>query len=623
MKKLFLYAAIIAALFGITTSCSDFLEVDTVGTVDSNALLTESGIDYTITGMYSLLYGYDQDDGGTAYFYATVSNYTYGDVLAGDANKGATYTVQSDFTNLETYSIVTDNSYMLGKWESVYEGVYRANNLILQANEIQDELAAIEGEVSDYYTETIAQARFFRGFWLFEGIKVFGAAIPYVDENDAAGSVNPSVSNVDDSGNYIYIWDDVAEDLEYAYENLPETWSSDLGRVNKWAAAAMLAKLRLYQSSPYNGTNGTEDHWSDAKTLLEEIIASGVDNEGTKYCLADTYETLWVAGESDWTGESVFDVQNVISGTQYYTNCIDGPYHTAPPGAMGTSGWGYFQPSYELMNAHIVDEDGLPLLDKSYREMDPLTTVNENNIPTTDLTVYTDPRIDVNAGRFNTPYWDWAVLSSMDGWVRDFSNGGPYLNKKRQPKSSDQGSLSVSTITSSSAKNFHIIRYADVLLWYAEVLIHYGEYQEAGNYINEVRARAANGYVKALDSSTLTETTSDYVLDDLVNGVTGINAAANYRIGLYPSSQFATEEGATEALRFERRIELAMEGHRWFDLARWGIVADWVDEYIDYEKNYISKFSGCVYNDNWVTLPIPNDEIVTMEGVLVQNENWK
>lgn len=114
-----------------------------------------------------------------------------------------------------------------------------------------------------------------------------------------------------------------------------------------------------------------------------------------------------------------------------------------------------------------------------------------------------------------------------------------------------------------------MIRYADVLLWYAEVLIHDGNYKEAGKYINEVRARAANSYVKGVDAATMLPTSTSYVLDDKVNGKLDSNAAANYRVGLYPDSQFNSKDGALAALRFERKLELAMEGHRWYDLARW------------------------------------------------------
>jgi hypothetical protein len=269
-----------------------------------------------------------------------------------------------------------------------------------------------------------------------------------------------------------------------------------------------------------------------------------------------------------------------------------------------------------------VDDKGLPFLDKSYQDFNPLT-IMESAIPKTDLAAYTDPRLDVNVGRFNVPYWDWSIPTTTDGWVRDVGNGGLYLNKKNIPRKADKGNLSVSTVTGSSAKNFHLIRYADVLLMYAEVLIETGDHQGAREYVNQVRARAANSYVKAVDPVTMEETTSIYILDDKVNNTTQSNAAANYRIGLYPESQFATKESALEALRFERKLELALEGHRWYDLARWGIVYEELTNYIQYEQQYLPKFANSVYNRNWVTLPIPYNQIITMEGVLVQNENWK
>lgn len=615
MKRLFIYSMLVASSLGAMTSCSDFLDVKPVGAVSEEELLNQEGVNYAITGMYSSMLTQE-------YFAAPLTNYAYGDVLGGSANKGSTFTDQSDFTNLETYAITTDNGYLNTKWKVVYEGVYRANNVINMIDKIKDELSSVKGVSKDFYTEAIAQARFFRGFWHFEGMKLFGAAIPYVGSEEFASDVNPKVSNVDESGNYIYIWDKVAEDLQFAYDNLPDIWASDKGRVNKWAAAAFLAKLRLYQSSPYNGTNGSSDHWADAKALLEAIIANGQDNNGTKFKLADTYEDLFTAGSADWSGESVFDIQRTISGSQVITNSIEGSWRTAPPGGMGTSGWGFYQPSYELVNSHIVDENGLPYLDKSYQDKPALTTLTDN-IPHTDLEVFTDPRLDISTGRFDVPYWDWTVPSILDGWVRDIANGGPYMNKKRQPKKADKGGTSVSTETSSTAKNYHLIRYADVLLWYAEVLIHDGNYKEAGKYINEVRARAANSYVKGVDAATMLPTSTSYVLDDKVNGKLDSNAAANYRVGLYPDSQFNSKGGALAALRFERKLELAMEGHRWYDLARWGIAYDEISNYITYEKKHLGKFANCVYNAKWVTLPIPNDQIVTMEGVLVQNENWK
>lgn len=618
MKNILKYLAVAAVALGTMVSCSDFLEEKPVVNKSEDDFVNQEGINQLLTGMYARLYNDD-------YFASTLSNYPYGDVMGGDANKGSQFNDQSDFTALEMYTFTTDNGYLESKWRSCYNGVFFANNVIKVAQKGEEALSAIQGESKDFYTETIAQARFMRGFWHFEVVKLFGAAVPYVTEEDLKASTNPQVGNVDENGNYIYIWDNICEDLQYAYDNLPDIWSVDLGRVNKWAAEAMLAKVRLYQSSPYNGDgqNGNSDHWADARAALENVIANGKDNKGTKYCLADTYETLYTAGESDWTGESVFDIQMTISGNVEVINCINGTSHIGLSGALGTGGWGFYQPSNDYENAHIVDENGLPLMDGSYRDHAALTTQDDNFVPHTDLTVYTDPRIDVSTGRFDTPYLDWAVPTTINGWIRDVSNGGLYLNKKNIPRKADQGSLSISTTTGSSTKNFHLIRYADVLLWYAECLIHDGEYAEAGEYINMVRARAANAYVKAVDPDTMEESTSDYVFEDLVNGTTNANAAANYRIGLYPASQFADEESATTALRWERRLEMGLEGHRWYDMARWGIIGEELNDYVNFEQNFIAKYASASYGSNWVMLPIPYNQIMKMNGLLVQNYVWK
>jgi hypothetical protein len=459
---------------------------------------------------------------------------------------------------------------------------------------------------------------------MFEGIRMFGAAIPYVSLEDYQASTDPQVSNVDESGNYVYIWDKVAADLKEAASKLPETWTNttgygagQYGRATSWMAKAMLAKLYLYWSSPFNGKNATADHWSDAKALLDDIINNGVDAKGKKFQLAKTYAELFNnAATSDWTGESVFDVQLTINGTQTDTNAIISNPAPGSPGALGIGGWGFYQPTYEFVNSFMVDEDGLPLA--NYTDYEPLTVIGDPN-PVTDLDTPLDPRVDYCAGRFGVPYLDYGIPTSIGGWVRDYTNGGLYMNKKYQHRLADRGGTAVATAVSSNAANYHVIRFADILLMRAEVAIHENDLETALKYINQVRERAANsdgGFVK----NPAANKTFTYVKEDGSKKETP-GAAATYKIGLYKSFANATE--AHTALEREMRAEFGMEGHRWFDIARWGTVANVLNAYRAYEGTYFPGKFGNVYNENWVTFPIPVTEIQTAMGRFVQNENWK
>jgi len=617
MKKAILYSAMaLATTFGMSSCGDDFLLIDPAGSVSEGTLTTESGIDMVLTGAYSSFNSMTQ----TAWMgYGSLFNFVYGDVVGGDANKGSTAGDQPDWTQLETFTFSASNGYIAGKWSSVYEAVKRANNVLKMAEDMGDALpnkSTIE-----------AQAKFIKAVWMFEGIKMFGSAIPYVSLEDYKASTDPQVGNVDESGNYIYIWDKVEADLKDAIAGLPATWTGNgygqgqYGRATSWMAKAVLAKLYMYWASPYNGNMSSNPaKMAEAKSLLKDIIDNGVDAKGTKYKLIDNYGDLYTAGseDCDWGGEGVFDVQLTISGTQTDTNAIASNPAIGQAGASGLGGWGFYQPSYDFANSFIVDGNGLPLSTAAYRAQPRLTVLvatAEGDVPQTDLNVAVDPRIDFCMGRFNVPFLDYGTPTTLNGWVRDPTNGGLYMNKKNLPYISDRGSTSVSTAPASSAKNYHVIRYADILLLYAECLIKDGDLSGAMQYINQVRKRAANDFIKA-DATTK----GAYTLDDKVNGKTVAGAAGNYRIGLYTS--FANADEATAALRAERRTELGMEGHRWFDLARWGVAADVLNDYVVYEGGFFpNKYSN--YGKNWVMFPIPHNQIVTAMGRIVQNADWK
>ena len=605
MKKVLLYSAFALGTLTMSTGCGDnFLMLTPVSSTSEATLSDAAGVDYLLTGAYSSFNSMLSSAGGMGE--ASLTNWVWGDIAGGDANKGSTASDQPDLTQIETWSWSTANGYIKNRWDAVYESVKRCNAVISLATKLSDKLPNA--------AEVIAQAKFIKGFWMFEGIRVYGPAIPYVSVEDFEASTDPQVSNVDESGNYVYIWSKVEQDLLDAANGLPATWGGDYGRATKWQAKAVLAKLYLYWASPYDGSAGYGDSskYASAKTLLDDIIDNGVDAKGQKYTLADTYQALWHYETSDWTGESVFDVQFTFNGN---TSQTASPHHTHATefsGALGYGGWGFYQPSYEFVNNHIVDANGLPLSFAEYTAHKPLTTPGTDQ---TDLSIFTDPRLDVSAGRFGVPYQDYGIPSGLSTFVRDSGNGGVYLNKKQHGWKAERAGAATTNPTS-TAMNYHVIRFADTLLMRAEVAYFDKDYKTVIDIVNQIRTRAAKGFVAAEEG-----TVGSYSMENLVDGKTVAGAAANYRIGLYPAS-YATADKAWDALEREIRLEFGMEGHRWFDIARWGKAAERLNAYAKAESKYLGKFIN-TYQTNWVNFPIPQSEIQTAQGRFVQTPAWK
>lgn len=613
MRKIFISFAAVALL--ATTACSDFLDIQPVSAVSEAKLLNPEGVEMIKTGMYSTLYA--------SSIQQSLASVGYGDVIGGNANKGSNATDQPPWGELEVYTFSGTNGYITGPWAHFYNGVFRANKVL-------DVLGKTEGLTDAYVTQSTAEARFFRGLYHLEAVMYFGAAVPYVDLEAFQSNVSPMVGNVDEAGNYIYIWDKIIEDFTFAYENLPASYgSSELGRPNKYAALAYRAKTRVFQSSPYNGKNGTNpSNWAAAKIDLETLISEGITSKGDRYSLYSKYGEFF-SSRHDNTPEAVFAIQQAITGTNTNGSTVwgSGQYN----GLSNMSGWGFSQPSTDMAQSYQVDANGVPLLNNAYRTLPPKSVRGSGSTVNTDLTAYMDPRIDYVLGRFGVPFKDWDVPTSTDGYVRDVNNGGIYFPKKWLPSSADKSSSSLSVVGSSTSTvmNVNLIRYADILLWYAEALVQTGTPAAAEDYVNQVRERAGNQFVGAMVSvggkfnTGVAATTSAYVMDNKFDvAKSGVNAAANYRIGPWPSSQFATEEGAMEAIRYESRAEFAMEGRYWFDLCRWGIAKEQLDGYTAYEKNFLTKFTNKFYNDAYICLPIPSRQITIMSPILKQSESW-
>ncbi len=609
MKKAILYSAMaLATAFGMSSCGDSFLLIDPTGAVSEGTLTNNQGIDFVLTGAYATLNG--SMSNAWAHPGNTIADPVFGDVMGGDCYKGSDSTDQPDWLALETYSFNGSNPFIRDKWTAVYEAVKRANQVISMVNKGGDAISNPD--------LIIGQALFIKALWMFEGVKCFGAAIPYVSVEDYEANVDPQVSNVDESGNYVYIWNRIEADLQEAIAKLPATWSEgNYGRATSWMAKALLGKVYLFWSSPFNGNNGSDpSKVANAKSVLEDVLNNGVDAKGQKYQLAANYDDLFNTATSDWTGESIIDIQLTLDGSNILTAAVYGGFYTGFRSIEGAAplgeGWGFFQPSYNLVNSMIVDAAGLPIKEyDDYTTVIPPSNFDGVNI-NTNLSLAMDPRVDYAVTRAGVPFRDWGT-DMKPGWIRNITDAGPYQTKKHQPSLVDiaiPNSYSVSAV-----KNFHILRLADVKLMLAEIAIRQGDLETARTQINDIRRRAANQVVMAEDGITV----GSYTLDDKINGKTVTGTAANYRIGLYPS--FANETEAWEALKRERRTELAVEGMRFFDLERWGEIGSVLGRYVDTEHYYFSKFT--TKPANFSMLPIPTTEIVTAAGRFVQNADWQ
>ncbi len=206
-----------------------------------------------------------------------------------------------------------------------------------------------------------------------------------------------------------------------------------------------------------------------------------------------------------------------------------------------------------------------------------------------------DPRLDYTVGRRDVNYRDWGVLQSS--WIRDQAFSGPFVGVKQMINVADMdGNVSPGT-SNITAQNVNIIRLSDVYLMAAECAVETNALPLAMNMVNAVRLRAANlPAVKASSGA----------------------AAAQYMVKPYTS--FPNQAYARNAVRFERRLELALEGHRFFDLVRWGTAKSVLEPFMEFEKKYVAASRTITYTDKNNYLPLPQEQIDRAQGALTQNQ---
>ena len=540
--------------------CSDeFTEGINKGALSDAALANADGVNLLLTAAYSAL---DGNVGAAESFWHASGDNWWMDVLTDDAHKGSTNGDQPTLHDLQTFNNWSaSNDYFLGKWLALYVGVNRANSVIALAKTITDT------DVS----QQIAEARFIRAHFNFELSRMY-RNVAYVDEVIAVE--DPDQSNPGP------LWDEVEADFQFAIDNLPDE-GLEGGRANAMVARAYKGKAHLYQKE-----------WSEAETLFDAVIASG--NYMLNKQFADNFN---VAGKNG--DEVVFSIQfEANDGATLNANGNLGGTLNFPGGGPFESCCGFYQPTQDLANA-FKTTNGLPEIN-TYNDSD---IDNDQGIESDDaFTTYTgnlDPRIDYTIGRRGIDYNGWGEHVGFN-WVRAQPDAGPYLPKKNVYKKGEDATQGTGGWgNQSSGLHYNIIRYADVLLMAAETKAEQGKTSDAMALVNEVRQRAI--------SMTTVKDVNDATVD-----------AANYDIQLYTAGTFTNP---IDAIRFERRLELSMEGHRYFDLVRWGIAESVINTFFTNEKRTVTSLVTSTFQDKHNVFPVPLRAIDVAEN-LEQNPEW-
>jgi hypothetical protein len=562
--KIQLATMLTAGTLLFASSCEDFLEVPVVGQLSEAQLSSLAGIDAALIAAYSQVNGRFQR-------LASPSNWVWGSIRGGDANKG---TDPGDFVTInpiQRYEAFSTINILEENWNGNYEGIARSNNVL--------RLLDVRGsDVTDAQARGFeAQARFLRAHYYFQLYRNFNK-VPIIPHTVDYGS-----EEFDNLSNDQEMLPFIEAEFRFAAENLPNT-QPQVGRVNSWAAKAYLGKTLLYAKK-----------YAEAKQVFDDVINNGVTSNNLKYGLVPYYDDMF-RGANDNHQESIWAYQSA-AGTGTVNNAnpefdLNFPYNTGPSGPGNCCG--FFQPSFTFVNSFRTS-NGLPLLDNSFNQ--PANRVI-SDMGLTSAQPFTpdagplDPRLDHTVGRRGIPYLDWQDHPG-EAWVRNQPNGGPYAPKKYVYQRAEQGTFqdNSSWTPGYTGINFLIIRFADVLLMAAEAEVELGNLEAARALVNQVRERAKN---------------SELLRD---NG----QPAANYVVELY-NAPWTDANIARTAVRFERNLELGMEGHRFYDLVRWGIAKEAIDFYLALDATLLQgALGGSVFTagrDEW--LPIPQNQIDLM-----------
>ncbi|MFI3285419.1 MAG: RagB/SusD family nutrient uptake outer membrane protein [Rikenellaceae bacterium] len=525
MIKKSLYTICLSFCLAFTTSCeSDLLtQVNPNAVTDGSFWQTESDFDKAVNALY-----------GSLQLQCVSGKYLVYDMCRSDlGGTESWYGNQATFTQLKWDDTTT---YVEDRWSELYVGIYRANQILYY---IED--ATCFDENPEQAELIIAQAKFLRGYCYFWLAYTYNGAVIHDVLATTPDDMHKPFSSKEE-----VISTMVIPDLEAAAEVLPTTWDQ-AGHFTWGAATAMLGKTYLYQND-----------WAKAKEYFGQIIVEAESNG--LYSLVPNFMDNFTV-DNEYNSESILEVaysDNYKEGTNAQnhdeSNGSEANSIALDFASLYAGGYNDVLPTYHCQEMFVSAE-----------EMDPTnswTSSHERSIRTyativveygdgdyygSPLTPYTDDEGNAVTAKTNFNYGQSSKVKKWTQW--------------------DRIAAEDSSLGARTGINYRAIRYADVLLMYAEACLECGDaVSSVIPYIDQVRKRA--GVI----------TLQQYMSDNS-------NKIPQLHISKYANSwadynyvDANTENVLTHIRQVERVLELAFEGHRWYDLVRWGIAKEVFDQ---------------------------------------------
>jgi len=548
MKHLFTILAVVATL--TFTSCEDFLTEEIRGQQNLDTYFSDiESCEAYITGCYQ-----DITCGG---WWNINTVWLLSEMCSDDAWMGNTSQSQSDYISLAHYQgSGASNGPISNFWQYRYKAILRCNVAI-------ERIAQMDLVDTERQNQLIAEARFLRGYFYFELVRNFGGVPLMTSFSDPAEVQGITRASTEET--YAFI----EEDLLAAAEVLPGRNEAEVGRATRGAALGLLGKVYLYQ-----------EKWEKARDVLKTVIDS------KEYDLLPEFGQVWDV-EYDNSIESLFEVQYEYDETL----AVGGSLSVVTGSRNGPGdGWSWCQPTANLEQAYIDAGDTVRLkwtiIKSGCTEIAGENRFNEF-VENNSTVANADELIEQYGWDQNCYIIDPALHKSAR-IIRKY-----FLPLEDRPEVYN---------TDKCPLNHRILRFADVLLMYAEACNELGQDSDAQEALNRVRTRAKMASVTA------------------------------------------TGTQLRDAIRLERRLELAFEQNRLYDIRRWkddsgqpviasilgpnGSFVQWnmneaTRDPLEWSNQGESSDKGITFDVNRdMVFPIPLYEITMSNGSIEQNPGW-